>query len=659
MKYRGRAFSFRISARTVFRFSLSLVVLITSLNLIVWGSEGFSFHANDKRLASMHLVTALCFLLAAASLALLHEGYAGRNKRILLHVLDAAIIALSLVVLLSHPALLGERDWSSGMMSVAACIMMICCGIVLSLLTIDSRKADNIAHALILPLFMAAYLIIVGYFYNIQIFREWRVLEVWPSLYTGIAFLVLSLAVLCTRSQTWLMNVFTGVEGGGRMARHFLPAIFIIPFLIGWLLLLGERSGAFELEIGMGLVAVLNTFCLFLLLWWTARSVNRTDRERRIAEEGLQRSKVFIDTVFHAISDSLSIIDVKNYTIVGINDAFCDSYRLAREAIVGRSCYEITHKSTVPCTPPDHICPLTQVLATGQPSIVEHVHQGPDGARIYFEISAYPVRDKDGIIRQIVHLGRDATERKRIVEENRLQREELGHVSRLATLGEFAASIAHEIQQPLTATMNNAQAALRFLSMEPPDIEEVRDILNDIVIDNKRAGDVIHNIRSLVKRKNAVTVIASVDALISDVLQLLHHEINARDVSVVRESNGAAVAVLGNKTELQQVLMNLILNACDAMLEKKPPERRLHIRTETDSGLVTVTVRDSGTGLKDDAIEHVFEPFYTTKPEGLGMGLSISKSIINTHGGRLWVENHPEGGAVFYFALPSCQKNHG
>ncbi len=281
----------------------------------------------------------------------------------------------------------------------------------------------------------------------------------------------------------------------------------------------------------------------------------------------------------------------------------------------------------------------------------------PSGAIRYVKVNALVIRDTVGKPMRMIGLHRDMTERKHDEEKIRQQREELSHISRLATVGEFAASIAHEIHQPLTAILNNAQAAKRFLSSPVPDIAEVHDALADIINDDEHAAQVIHNLRTFLKRQKVNKTSLKINDIIVEVVALLHSETVGRNVNVDLDLSPALPLVFGSSTDLQQVLMNLILNACDAMLSVDSQRRRLSIRTfydETNS--IQVTVRDSGIGLDDKAEEHIFEPFYTTKTEGLGMGLSISKTILLAYGGKLWAENNPEGGATFYFTLPSQDK---
>lgn len=246
----------------------------------------------------------------------------------------------------------------------------------------------------------------------------------------------------------------------------------------------------------------------------------------------------------------------------------------------------------------------------------------------------------------------DMTEYRQTEQALRQQREELSRFGRLATVGEFAASVAHEINQPLAAILNNAQAAKRILSSDTPDIDEVRAGLQDIIDDDRRAGEVIRHLRSFLKRQDAYRTI-DINTVIEEVLKILYREIVDRQVRVTSYLSPDIPHIEGGRIELQQVFMNLILNGCDALMNVDPQRRQMHIRTSVDEpNSIVVAVQDSGTGLDKTEIDRVFEPYYTTKTEGLGVGLSISKSIIAAHGGRIWAVNNPEGGATFYFTLP-------
>jgi two-component system sensor kinase FixL len=247
----------------------------------------------------------------------------------------------------------------------------------------------------------------------------------------------------------------------------------------------------------------------------------------------------------------------------------------------------------------------------------------------------------------------DIDDRKRSESETVKHRDELAHVTRVSMMGELAASLAHELNQPLTAILSNAQAAQRFLSGKASDVEEVREILSDIVEDNKRAGEVIRRMRALVKKEEFEFSSLDLGEIIQEIITLVHSDAVLRNVGIRLDINGNLPQMMGDKIQLQQVLLNLLLNAFDAMTDCPADEREVFVRAELDGkNMIRTSVSDCGTGLTSDRLDRIFEPFFTTKREGLGMGLSISRSIIEAHGGRLWAENNRSSGATFSFTLP-------
>jgi C4-dicarboxylate-specific signal transduction histidine kinase len=231
------------------------------------------------------------------------------------------------------------------------------------------------------------------------------------------------------------------------------------------------------------------------------------------------------------------------------------------------------------------------------------------------------------------------------------------HLTRVAILGELSGALAHELNQPLTAILSNAQAGQRLLLREPIDLAEVREILEDIITDDMRAGEVIARLRALLKRGEAEFQLLDLNEVTTEVLELAHSELIERNVAVRTRLTPRLPGARGDRVQLQQVLLNLLLNACEAMSASKPSERTLTVSTAPDgNGLLLVSIADRGNGIPSDAADLLFEPFFTTKPHGLG--LSICRSIIAAHGGRLWAENNVDRGATFTLALPAQQEGH-
>jgi two-component system, LuxR family, sensor kinase FixL len=247
----------------------------------------------------------------------------------------------------------------------------------------------------------------------------------------------------------------------------------------------------------------------------------------------------------------------------------------------------------------------------------------------------------------------DITERKQSELELAQQRNELAHIARVSTMGELAASLAHELNQPLGAILSNAEAAELFLQQDPPPLHEVREILAEIRKDDQRAGDIIHRMHTLLRKHELALLPLHLNELVQDVLELVSADAALRKTTVRADLMPDPPPFLGDRVHLQQVLLNLILNAMEAMARQPAELRKLVVRTARgQAGEVEVAVTDSGPGIAPDNLLRLFEAFYTTKPKGMGMGLSIARRIIKTHGGRLWAENNADGGATFRFTLP-------
>jgi signal transduction histidine kinase len=244
--------------------------------------------------------------------------------------------------------------------------------------------------------------------------------------------------------------------------------------------------------------------------------------------------------------------------------------------------------------------------------------------------------------------------RKRVEQEAQLQRRELAHLSRVATLGELTGALAHELSQPLTAIHCNAKAARRFLASSPPDMLELQDSLDEILDADDRASDVIHRLRGFLKKNRAQRRLVDLNAVVIDTLKMARNDLLERVVLTATQLAPDLPQVLGDRVELQQVVLNLVLNACDAMAGQEPARRRLSISTErTRKGRVRVTVTDQGPGLPSD-VESLFEPFFTSKEHGLGLGLAICRSIVRDHGGDVRASANPGAGATFWFTLPAA-----
>jgi PAS domain S-box-containing protein len=290
-----------------------------------------------------------------------------------------------------------------------------------------------------------------------------------------------------------------------------------------------------------------------------------------------------------------------------------------------------------------------------RPFVMEYRLRRFDGEYRWFIDSGRPRLDAQGNIVGYIGSCADVTEQKWAELEIQQQRRQLEHVSRVSLVGELSASIAHELNQPLMATLANAQAARRYLAHSQPDLDEVRAILNDVVSDTIRAGEVIKHVRALVTKGNQEFREVNIDEVIRDVVSFLHSDIAARKVCVELELAPALPIIQGDPIQLQQVLVNLTLNAFDAVDALEIPKRRAIISAAPESHIgLRVSVRDCGAGIPPDKLEMVFRSYYTTKSGGMGFGLAMTRSIVEAHGGRIWAENQSKGGAVFHLVLPAA-----
>jgi PAS domain S-box-containing protein len=305
------------------------------------------------------------------------------------------------------------------------------------------------------------------------------------------------------------------------------------------------------------------------------------------------------------------------------------------------------------------VAAVSEALRGGPRYDVEYRVVRPNGEVRIVHSQGDVTRDESGQPRRMFGTVQDITERKRAEEDlresERRYREtqmELAHVNRVTTMGQLTASIAHEVKQPIAAAVTNASAGLRWLAARPPNLNKVRDTLNGIIEAGNQASEVVDRIRGLSKKVPACRALLDVNEMILQTIALTRGEMQRRCILLQTELAKDLPSVVGDRVQLQQLILNLIMNAIEAMSEVSEGSRTLLIGSRADiPGGVIVTVKDSGPGLKPECLDHLFEPFYTTKPGGMGMGLSICRSIAEAHGGRLWASTNAPGGAVFQFTL--------
>ena len=294
---------------------------------------------------------------------------------------------------------------------------------------------------------------------------------------------------------------------------------------------------------------------------------------------------------------------------------------------------------------------IKHALASGGSYEAEFRFQLPDGSVRWIAGRGRRYRHPHGAAPRILGVSMDITRQKQASAEAQQQREELAHLARVASLSALSGSLAHELNQPLTSILSNAQAGQRFLAHDSPDLTEIRTIFADIVRADRRAGEIIWRLRTMLRRGEVVLQPVRVNESLDELLRLARNDLIVRAVSVTNAADPNLPLAMTDRVQLQQVLLNLIMNACDAMESIPRQERKVTLTTSVVQDELRIGVLDRGVGLPDD-IETLFQPFHSTKEGGLGMGLSICRTLVASHGGRLWAERREDRGAAFYVGLP-------
>jgi PAS domain S-box-containing protein len=374
--------------------------------------------------------------------------------------------------------------------------------------------------------------------------------------------------------------------------------------------------------------------------------------ERKRAEAERQRAEYLIRHVFESSPDRVSIID-RDYTYRRINPVGERDFKIPAEQVVGRHVGELIGCDIFE----QKIKPQLDRCFAGEDVSDADWFSGPRGRR-YLAISYSPLRpDSGGVVAALV-ITRDLTEHMRASEALRQAHADLAHISRVTTMGELTASLAHEIKQPITAAVTDARTCVRWLAREIPDVAEARAAALRLVNDVRRAADIIGSISVLFKKGALEREPVDVNALIRDMIVLLRSEALRFSISIRTELDPDLPDVVADRVQLQQVFMNLMLNGIDAM-KGTSGGNELTITSGAGNGHLVISVSDTGVGLDPDHVDKIFSAFFTTKDHGTGMGLPISRSIIESHGGRLWAGAHAGRGATFQFSLPAVAAAQG
>ena len=373
--------------------------------------------------------------------------------------------------------------------------------------------------------------------------------------------------------------------------------------------------------------------------------------ERKRNEAALWRERAFLWKVID-INPNLIFAKDRQGRFTLANQAVADIYGTTVRALIGKTDADFDSNA-------DEIESFRradlEVMDTLQERLIPEERITDAAGRVhYMQTVKRPIVGADGKADQVLGSATDITVRKHAELELGRQRNELAHFSRVTMLGQLSGSLAHELNQPLAAILSNAQAALRFMADDNYDRDEVREILQDIVNDDKRAGEVIRGLRLLLKKGEMRREPLDANEVVQDVLRLMRSDILNARVHLTSDLAPALPTVAGDRVQFEQVLLNLVMNGCDAMAGTAVSDRQLVVTTECVAGNgVRVSVADRGPGIPPEALERVFEPFYTTKSRGLGLGLAVCRKIIAAHGGRLWAENNAGVGAAFFFTVPA------
>lgn len=366
--------------------------------------------------------------------------------------------------------------------------------------------------------------------------------------------------------------------------------------------------------------------------------------KREIAERN--QAEYLTGQVFDSSPDAVIIIGT-DYRYRRVNPVHKRNWGRSAESMVGMHVADVVGGEFFE----QNLRPLLDRCFTGETVRFEDWYDNALGHR-FLAVSYSPLRSGSQQVEAVLAIGHDLTEHALASEALRQAQSDLAHANRLTTMGELTASLAHEVNQPITAAVNGASACVRWLTRDDPDVAEAREAASGVIRNAKRAADIINRIRSLSKKGESKRQLADVNELIRDMVALLRNEANRYSISIHTDLSADLPKVRADSVQVQQVMMNLIMNGIDAMKEVKQ-RRELTIRSRRADDLqLIISISDTGAGLPPLHKEQIFDAFFTTKPDGIGMGLRISRTIIESHGGRLWATGKDSQGACFNFTLP-------
>jgi len=657
---------FPLSAESISRLAIILVSIISILTLLGWMTGIDILKSINPHFTAMRVVTALCFLLSAAALFCIKNRSAGHWQIKVSRLFSATVSIIGLLTVIcylvelqtgqqwawAHNTFLNFLHVPTDRMAIITAIFFSVFGFVLILLSIDSRHAANISHALLLPITILTYLVLVGYIFNVKVFYVW--LQIAVALNTGIAFSFLCLASFCIRPESWLMKVFTGDEPGAIMARRLLPAFLILPIIIGWLRIQGERRDVFGSDLGVALVAVTYAIGFFWLVWFNARSINRTDQIRRRAQEALSESEVRFRLLFAQAAVGIKRLDVQG-RMLEVNDKLCDILGYSRPELLLLSLANVTH--------PDDLAgeqvQLGRLLA-GQINnySIEKRCLRKDGSVIWVRVTSSlpsvtdpPVTDPSA--KWWISVVEDITHRKQAQDALNLTTAELARSNK--DLEQFAYIASHDLQEPLRAVAG-FMGILKKKYQDKLD-GDAREYIDYAVEGAERMQALINGLLaySRVGTRGGDLKPMSMQTAFYAAINNLHMAIGESKAVITHDE---LPDITADAVRMTQLLQNLIANAIK-FCGKDLPEIHLMARHEDQHWVFGV--RDNGIGIETQYFERVFLIFQRLHTRnqypGTGIGLALCKKIVERHEGRIWIESEPGRGSTFYFTIPDKGDN--
>ena len=506
----------------------------------------------------------------------------------------------------------------------------------------EAADAPDLGHALLLPITILAYLVLVGYLFNVKIFYEW--LQVAVAVNTGISFCFLCLASFCIRPQSWLMKVFTGEEAGAIMARRLLPALLMLPLIIGWLRLQGERIGIFGSELGVALVAATYAICFFWLVWFNARSINRTDHIRRLAEDALRESEMRFRLLFAQAAVGIKRMDFQGH-ILEVNDKLCEILGYSRVELLQLTLAHITHPEDLALEQAE----LGRLLAREISNYsIEKRCVRKEGSVIWVRVTSSLPFAGDQHAEWWISVVEDITTRKQA--EDALQQMTVELARSNKDLEQFAYIASHDLQEPLRAVAgfigilkkqykDKLDAdALDYIDQSIEGAERMKALINDLLT-YSRVGTRGEALKSMSMQAALDRAINNLQLAISESKTVITHD--------------ALPAIMADASQMTQLLQNLIANAIKFCGKSRP---EINITARHDDEHWVFGVRDNGIGIEPQYFERIFLIFQRLHTRnqypGTGIGLALCKKIVERHAGKIWVESAQGGGSTFYFTIP-------